>query len=202
MTSIITADIVNSRNKTPEIWLPMLKEVLNIYGNAPSAWEIYRGDSFQLEVKPEEALIAALLIKSTIKLIKGLDIRIAIGIGNKSYESNKITESNGSAFVNSGLCFEQLKKSNLAIKSPIEEFDIQMNLLFDLAQLTMNDWTSKSSEVIKTAIQNPTFTQKELANKLNKAQSTINASLKQSGYEELVKVVEYYKKKLKKYGLI
>jgi small nuclear ribonucleoprotein (snRNP)-like protein len=202
MTSIITADIANSRNRTPEIWLPMLKEVLNSYGTEPSTWEIYRGDSFQLEVKPKEALIAALLIRSTIKLIKGLDIRIAIGIGSKSYESNKITESNGSAFVNSGLCFEQLKKNNMAIKSPVEEFDIQMNLLLDLAQLTMNGWTSKSSEVIKTAIQNPTFTQKELANKLNKAQSTINASLKQSGYEELMKVVDYYKIKLKAYGII
>ena len=100
MTSIITGDIVNSKMNEPNVWIPLLKQALNLYGSEPKEWEIYRGDSFQLEIKPEKALEASILMKATIKTIKGLDVRLAIGIGDKTYNSEKITISNGTAFVN------------------------------------------------------------------------------------------------------
>ncbi|MBP8792949.1 MAG: transcriptional regulator [Lutibacter sp.] len=193
MTSVITGDIINSRNVNPNLWIPILKSVLNKYGVEPTQWEIYRGDSFQLEVPPKEALLACLLIKSTIKTTKELDVRLAIGIGEKSYSSEKVTASNGSAFVNSGECFEGLKKSILAVKSLNPEFDIRMNLVLDLAQLTINNWTQKSSEVVKISIENPKLTQKKLANLVNKTQSTISESLKIAGFEEVMKMENYYR---------
>lgn len=193
MTSVITGDIINSRNVHPKLWIPILKGVLNKYGIEPTQWEIFRGDSFQLELLPEEALLACLLIKSTIKTTKELDVRLAIGIGEKTYSSEKITASNGSAFINSGECFESMKKSILAIKSLNSEFDIQMNLLLDLAQLTINNWTQKSSEIVKISIENPNSTQSELAVLVNKTQSTISESLKIAGYEEVMKMETYYR---------
>ena len=52
MTSIITGDIINSRAiANPKHWMEPLKKVLSVYGNNPKAWEIYRGDSFQVEVR-------------------------------------------------------------------------------------------------------------------------------------------------------
>ena len=108
MTSIITGDIINSKGSSPKAWLPELKTILSHYGSNPVQWEIYRGDSFQLEVTPDKALEACILIKATIKQFKNLDVRLAIGIGNKTFDSEKITESNGTAFVNSGECFEAL----------------------------------------------------------------------------------------------
>lgn len=198
MTSIITGDIVNSRNAAPQLWISKLKNVLNNYGLEPTEWEIYRGDSFQLEVQPTEALLACLLIKATIKTISNLDVRLAIGIGEKSYDSEKITASNGSAFINSGECFEGLKKSILAIKSPYIEFDTHINLCLDLAQLTMNSWTKKSSEIVKISIENPNVTQKELAELVNKTQSTISESLKIAGFEEILKMESYYRNQISK----
>ena len=198
MTSIITGDIVNSRNAAPQLWISKLKNVLNNYGLEPTEWEIYRGDSFQLEVQPIEALLACLLIKATIKTISNLDVRLAIGIGEKSYDSEKITASNGSAFINSGECFEGLKKSILAIKSPYIEFDTHINLCLDLAQLTMNSWTKKSSEIVKISIENPNVTQKELAELVNKTQSTISESLKIAGFEEILKMESYYRNQISK----
>lgn len=198
MISIITGDIINSRNVTPHLWISKLKSVLSNYGLEPAQWEIYRGDSFQLELHPAEALLACLLIKATIKTISDLDVRLAIGIGEKTYTSDKITASNGSAFINSGECFESLKKSILAIKSSNTEFDVQMNLLLDLAQLTMNNWTRKSSEIVKIAIENPNITQKELAKLVNKTQSTISESLKIAGFEEILKMENYYRNQIVK----
>ncbi|SDX82007.1 SatD family (SatD) [Lutibacter oricola] len=193
MTSIITGDIVNSKKNEPSIWMPLLKQVLNLYGSEPKEWEIYRGDSFQLEIKPEKALEASILMKATIKTIKGLDVRLAIGIGSKTYSSEKITVSNGTAFVNSGECFESLKKSTLAFKSEDKNLDIQLNLLFDLAQLTMNSWTQKSSEIVKMVIENPNLNQKELAKMLNKTQSAISKNLKIAGYDEIIRMEKYYR---------
>lgn len=198
MTSILTGDIVNSKNTAPQLWMPLLTQVLNKYGCQPQQWEIYRGDSFQLEVSPEEALLVCILIKVTIKSIKGLDVRLAIGIGDKSYESEKVTASNGTAFVNSGECFEGLKKNLLAIKTPYEEFDIQMNLFFALAQLIINGWTKKSIEVIKILVENPNLTQIELAKILNKTQSAVSKSLKIAGFEEVMRMENYYRTQILK----
>ena len=193
MTSIITGDIINSKETNPEKWLKSLKDELRNYGNEPAQWEIYRGDSFQLEIAPEKALKACININATIRQFKTLDVRLAIGIGDKTYKSDKITESNGSAFVNSGECFEQLKKSTLAIQSPFNVFDNQINIMLDLAALTMNSWKPTTSKTIKIAIENPELNQIQLAKLLGKTQSNISESLKRAGYDEISKLLHYYK---------
>ncbi|MGB5418135.1 transcriptional regulator [Algibacter sp.] len=196
MTSIITGDIINSKKSTPENWLDALKTILKSFGNSPKTWEIYRGDSFQLEIEPKDALQACILIKATIKQFENIDVRLAIGIGDKTYQSKNITESNGSAFVNSGECFENLKKTTLAIKSPFESFDTTMNLMLDLAQLTINNWSSTSANLIKTTLETPNLTQNQLAEILNKTQGNISQGLKRGGYDEISKLLHYYKTKI------
>ena len=193
MTSIITGDIINSKTKLPEQWLEALKSILNNYGESPLIWEIYRGDSFQLEVNPKHALKACILIKAAIKQFENIDVRLAIGIGEKTYQSDKITESNGSAFVNSGECFENLKKTTLAIKSPFNEFDTSINIMLELAQLILNNWTSTSSKLIKTTLENPDLNQNQLAELLERTQGNISQGLKRAGFDEVSKLLQYYK---------
>ncbi len=198
MIAIITGDIINSRDVDAQQWMPELKKVLNKYGTEPRTWEIYRGDSFQIEISPNEALEAAILIKSTIKQYKPLDVRIAIGVGEKTYQSEKITESNGSAFIYSGESFEKLKKQTLTIQTIWKDFNQIMNLMFDLASLTMDNWTPNSSLIIKTAIESGSnINQKELAILLNKKQSNISTSLKRGGFYEIQKLLHYYQQEIK-----
>ncbi len=192
-TSIVTGDIINSRKYQSSEWLVTLKNALERYGKKPLQWEIYRGDSFQVEVQLKRALEAALYIKACIKQYKSLDVRMAIGIGEKNQGAIKITEANGSAFVNSGECFEHLGKNTLAIRSPWPEVDKEINLYLTLALLTINNWSSNASGIIKTAMEFPTLTQKELAKKLNKTQSTISESLSRTGYEEVMLLEERYR---------
>lgn len=196
MIAVITGDIINSRKGKVETWINPLKETLNQYGVEPKNWEIYRGDSFQLSLVPEKALLAAHHIKSTIKQTKTHDVRMAIGIGEEKYNSPKITESNGSAYINSGECFEELKKQTLAIKSNNKKLDQSLNIMFSLSLLTTNNWSSTVSEVIKAAIENPKKNQKEIAKLLNKSQSSISEALKRGGFEEIMKMNEFYKKNI------
>ena len=198
MVAVLTGDIINSkRGKTPS-WLSNLKGALTKFGEEPTHWEIYRGDSFQLEIAPSKALEAAIFIKAMIKKEKNLDVRIAIGIGDKTYASEQVTSSNGTAFINSGECFDTLKKINLAIKTPWAEFDEQLNLLFEFALLTINGWLPATATVVSAALDHKELSQKELAKALNKSQSSISEALSRAGYDEINKLIRTYNKKLKK----
>ncbi|WP_242918719.1 SatD family protein [Pontibacter liquoris] len=194
MTSIITGDIINSRKAgQPRVWLDVLKAELNQVGQEPKVWEIYRGDSFQVEVQEvADALKIAIKLKAAIKTVKGLDVRMAIGIGEKSFEAPKITEANGDAFVRSGRLFEQLKKDTLAISSPWPDVDAQLNLMLDLALLTMDNWTQNSAEIVKLSLELPEATQTELANKLGITQGRISDRQKRAGYDAIMRLEKHY----------
>jgi hypothetical protein len=194
MIAVITGDIINSTEKASVNWLKELKSVLSQYGNSPEKWEIYRGDSFQLKLTLEKAIIAAFHIKATIKQIKNKDVRMGIGVGKEDNISEKISESNGTAYRNSGLCFESLKKSNIVIKSNEANWDEPLNIMLELVLLIADKWTISQAELIKTSIENPDKNQNQLAKLLEKTQSTISISLDRSGYDGLQRVLEYYKK--------
>ncbi|MBD0724941.1 transcriptional regulator [Flavobacterium sp. L1I52] len=199
MKAVITGDIMGSRKLASAIWLPELKAVLSHYGSEPKDWEIYRGDSFQLLVPAEEALEIALCIKATIKQFKEIDVRMAIGVGAVDYLAEKITESNGEAFINSGECFEDLKKQTLGLKTPWEPMNATFAVVFPFMLMIADNWTSTSAEILKKAIENPEFNQSQLAESLNrKSQSSISSSLKRAGYEELKNMISFYKQQIQK----
>jgi hypothetical protein len=208
MTSIVTGDIIRSRKvDDPEKWMGPLKRLFNTLGSEPGVWQFFRGDSFQLEVKNvEDVLMIALKMKAAVKSVKELDIKIAIGIGGKNYNAPRITESNGEAFIYSGELFDKMKKKNLAIRTPWDEFDNQMNLYFDLAVLTMDRWTRNSAEIVKMSLDSPGITQRELGEKLGITQGRVSDRQKRAGFEEMLKLEkrfrELVRQNLKSYDTI
>ncbi len=190
---VITGDIINSRKSKPAVWLGKLKETLSEFGKEKTDWEIYRGDSFQLIVLQKEGLTAALVIKTALKST-GMDARIAIGLGEVDFKSSKVTESNGSAFVNSGKRFETLKKETLGIQTENEKFDRTFGVILSLVDLIISSWKPTTSEVVYTTLRNPGLNQSELAKMLNKkSQGTISSALKRAGFDEIKNVLELYK---------
>lgn len=199
ITSIITGDIINSRTSRVKLWLPVLKKTLARAGSSPQTWEIYRGDSFQLEVKnPADALMTAIRIKAQIKSIKNLDVRMAIGIGEKNFIANSITESNGEAFILSGEKLESLKqeKQNMAIKSRWANFDKEMNLYIRFALIAMDNWSTGAADLIKILSDNPEITQTKLATKLKITQSAVSGRQKRAYYNEVQDLEVLYREKI------
>tara|TARA_B110000902_G_C14217415_1_gene553760 strand:- start:383 stop:997 length:615 start_codon:yes stop_codon:yes gene_type:complete len=199
MTSILTGDIINSRKNDDNFWLKTLKEALNTFGKSPKYWQIYRGDSFQLEIENcESAFYAALKLKSHLKSTKNIDVRIGIGIGKKEFSVDKITESNGEAFINSGFAFDTyLKKQTIAIKTPWQELNEELNIAFDLALLTMDSWTKNSAEVFKLSLESENITQKEIANLLGITQGRVSERQKRAGFEPIMKLEKRFRKLIK-----
>ncbi|MTI88109.1 MAG: transcriptional regulator [Balneolaceae bacterium] len=203
MISVITGDIINSRSTEAEEWLSVLKEVLNQIGESPEVWEIFRGDSFQVEVKnPEDALLRAIQIKAAIKQIKSIDVRMCIGIGEKSYSAKRITESNGEAFIHSGEGFEKLKssKQTLSIVSPIVALDADMNLYLRLILIVMDNWTSRTAEFVYISL-GEDLLQEEIAGMLDISQSSVSERRQRSHIAEIMEVETHYRDKLRAYKL-
>lgn len=202
MKSTITGDIVHSRSvDKPEVWLNPLKDLFSKFGDSPDVWEIYRGDSFQLDVDPREALRVALLIKSVVKKQKStqLDARLAIGIGKKGdVLADRVSEATGEAFVYSGQLLDELKekKVHLGIKSPWESFDREFNMIFKLALIIMNSWTNNSAEVAELLFSVSGITQVEIAEKLGIAQSSVNDRIRRGAIYEIKEMEKYYREKL------
>ena len=199
-TSVITGDIIKSRKQTnPEIWISILKNALSTLESDKKYWGIYRGDSFQIEIRDfYKSFEAAVYIKSCIKMIKGLDVRLAIGIGNKTHQGNDVTESNGEAFVFSGETLESLKKEkqNLRIKTKDHKLNQELNLYFKLALVNMDHWTVNSAEIVKLSIENPNALQQKLAEQIGTKQDAVSKRQKRAGLENFLELDQMYRQKI------
>lgn len=198
MTSVITADIIGSRQQS-EHWVNNLKKILAPLGNTPSQWEIYRGDEFQIEVtNPEDALLTAILIKAQLRAIKS-DARMSIGFGDKTHNAERISESNGSAFIHSGELFETLKKQKvtLALRTGNIDFDEKFNLMLQLALTFMDSWLVQSAEFVALAIENPTLSQEELGQKLGINQAAVSRRQKRAQFDLVMNLDRYFRTQIK-----
>jgi hypothetical protein len=196
MKAVITGDIINSRNSKTFGWIDSLKTILSFYGKEPADWEIFRGDSFQLMLEPERALLAAFHIKAVMKAVDSLDVRMGIGVGDVAHQAARITESNGEVFVLSGSCFEGLKNQTVGVKTSDPQVDKPLNVMLRLARLVTDDWTSVVSHVIRAKIEHPQRNQKELAALLRKSQSSISDALKRGGWDEVMLLEEFYREQI------
>jgi ribosome biogenesis GTPase len=98
-----------------------------------------RQDYFQIEIgDPREALKKAFEIKALIKKVEPLDerkkistidVRLSIGIGEKTYAGESISESNGQAFINAGDKFDLLNKKGVIFQDAL--MDLYSHLGYD-----------------------------------------------------------------------
>jgi len=199
MIAIITGDIINSENHTSSEWLGILKGYLSKLGDTPINWEVYRGDEFQLKIDQKDALRAAIHTKALIKTIKGLDVRMGIGLGTETFRGVGVSESNGPAYHRSGRTFESLKedKLNLTIATGNGFFDDTLNLMLKMALHFMDDWSTVSAEIVALALDSPNASQSVMAEKLNIQQSAVSQRQKRARLDLVFELLDYYSKTLK-----
>lgn len=199
MIAVITGDIINSR-ALPDEWIGTLKGALEGLFGKNINWEIFRGDSFQVELNAKDALINAIYIKACIKVLKGADVRIGIGIGKKSINAEKVTEANGEAFINSGHAFDTLKtnKVNMAIITPWPKVNEELNLFIKLALIAMDGWGQITAEMVKYAIENQNTKQDKIAKISGRSQSSVSEALKRARFTEIMELENRYRSQITK----
>lgn len=199
MQAVITGDVINSQKEESKRWINALEKAVGEDFKNPKKWELFRGDEFQYFIEnDEDAFSVAVKIKSKVKEIKGLDVRMSIGIGHRDAETDKVSVSTGSAFVNSGRNFETLKKDkiNLIINSGNVTFDEDLNLICKWALQTMDNWSAADAETVYEILCNPTITQEQLAVKLNISQSSVSQRFTRANIDLVLKTDAYYRKKV------
>lgn len=200
ITSVITGDIIKSRQQAnPEVWIKVLKAALSTLEPDTKYWEVFRGDSFQIEIRDiYKSFESALYIKACIKMLKDLDVRLAIGIGEKTYEGNDVTESNGEAFVFSGVTLEMLKKEkvNLKIKTSNEILNQDLNVSFKLALIAMDNWTINSAEIVKLHLENQHKIQEQLAEMIGINQNAVSKRMKRANLDDILEFNHLYRQKI------
>lgn len=214
MIAVLKGDIIHSRKlSNPEPWLIPLQDLFSLWGDTPKNWDLVWGDFFQVEIpNPEEALQKAMLIKALIKKTQSpnsgkisspVDVRMAIGIGEKTYSGAKITESSGPAFFFSSERFDRLKKDrvNLAIQSPWEDLDQEINLLLDFAGVIMDNWSISSAELMEIVLNQPSITQAEIGEKLGIKQNSVSGRWNRTHGDKFLKLEEFYRLKVQQLAL-
>lgn len=212
---VITGDIIDST----QIEINMRAELLSVikdtvadigkYINSKVEVEIYRGDSFQILISnPIEALRVAILVRlgiqyRTPQIEKNRsknkwDARISLGIGDITFHSNSIVESDGEAYRNSGREFDQLGKNDrFAIRTPWEELNEELKVSSKFADIMINGWNNSQIEVNYHYLLEQ-ISQKELARKIFLSPQALSKRIIGSKVEAIELFIQRYERIIKK----
>lgn len=186
--SVITGDLVNSRQLDTTHYITGLNALLSQLQRATliERFEIFRGDAFQAVAEPQSGLLLAVYIRIALRAMdsRHWDARIAVGLGSDQGQ----TAGYGSAFVNSGQALDALMKNcRLALKNDNEQTNA---IVSDLLPM-LDHVISRLSQIEAQVVQARFFadTSQEVAEKLQKAASTVSATLKRAAYEEMMRFI-------------
>ncbi|HOW39512.1 MAG TPA: hypothetical protein PL123_03140 [Bacteroidales bacterium] len=203
--AVITADIVNSKALSNEMLNRLTDRLKNLINtNNAKFLSFYRGDSFQCYcVDPWPAFNLALKLRCETNLFRETagvetDLKISLGIGEINSPVTNISTAMGKAFIISGEELEKLdsRQRRFIIRSGNEEINIAFDAISFFTDYLFSDLTVKQAEVLQHLLKNRTQT--EIANLLDKSQSTINRHVQALGWGEMEHLLDIYKRCIQK----
>ncbi|MEO0897281.1 MAG: SatD family protein [Bacteroidota bacterium] len=212
--AVMTGDIVDSSLLTHQERASLLQLLDVVFAEikeeekaVKKSFEIFRGDSFQgLLNDPGPALRLALKIR--LKLIadkekmhpNDWDARIAIGIGEVSYQAEYVSTSDGPAFRYSGPILDEMKREDrIKITSFDAEFNEEMKVSCSLLDAVSSRWTSRQAAVMLEAMKG--LKQGEIAAKLGISQPAISKMLTISHWDALESMMKRYETLVNRFTL-
>jgi len=199
--SVVTGDIANSTSIAADKRVELIEQVsalIKSWVAKPEDAEIFRGDSFQLLFDDvAEALKRSIQIRCWLKSYQDgpgnapLDARLSIGIGDIAYFGKSVLDADGEAFHLSGRAFAEMKATQnfLQLSTNDQQLNKQLNIILNLANIIISQWTKNQAEVIFLLLEGKT--QQEMADELKIAQSAVNNRIKLSRWKEIDKTMRY-----------
>jgi DNA-binding CsgD family transcriptional regulator len=186
--SVISGDLVNSRRLDTANYISGLQGLLKRLQqtNQIQRFEIFRGDAFQAEAKQEDGLLLAVYIRIALKAMDAAawDARIAVGLGSKQTQP----AGYGSAFVNSGAALDAMTKNcRLALKTDNDRTNAIVSDLLPMLDHVIGRLSQAEARIVQARIF--AGSNAEVALRLQKAASTVSATLKRAAYEEMMRFI-------------
>ncbi|MCK0752758.1 hypothetical protein [Chromohalobacter japonicus] len=182
---VLTGDIVGSRRINDQTRLDQaLESALGLLESQYGACvDRYRGDGFQVALRsPVQTMTAAVLTRAALirhspSRRETWDARIAVAIGSGHLpKTGRFASANGEVYVRSGQALDALSEGDTRFALSLPEPDDTLALLTRFADATLQGWTHNAAEVMYWQLQHAE-TQKALAKRLGRAQSTIHQRL-------------------------
>jgi hypothetical protein len=232
--AIITGDLIGSSKYGPgqrETAIRTLKQTLE-EEREPGAktvlrYEMYRGDSAQIEVlQVEKALALAILLRAALKkmpygpkdgdtgagkhagkapAVSGrsyADIRLAVGIGEAAFGQARVVEADGEAYRLSGRTLDAMKKKGqkLIIQSAEETFNQEYEVQCKLLDVIIDKWSTAAAEVVFWLLKG--LKDIEIAEHLGISQPAVSFRKKTAGWEAINLMIQGFESKIIKAGWV
>ncbi|WP_280569060.1 hypothetical protein [Chromohalobacter sp. 296-RDG] len=182
---VLTGDIVGSRRIKDHTRLDQaLESALGLLESQYGACvDRYRGDGFQVALRsPAQVMTAAVLARAALirhspSRRETWDARIAVAVGPGHLpEAGRFASANGEVYVRSGQALDALSEGDTRFALSLLKPDDTLALLTRFADAIIQGWTHNAAEVTYWQLQQAE-TQKALAERLERAQSTIHQRL-------------------------
>jgi hypothetical protein len=198
--AVIIADIVNSSLLGRGSLNALQKSLGKVFNAGEILFGFYRGDSFHALCDAPVALKTTCLLRTLAIQAskdsgeKGIDIRMAIGIGKIEAPIKNLATAKGEAFIMSGREMDGMEKEGprLSIRCADVTADMGMAAIALFVDFILKKMTIKQSLVVHELLQGAT--QVETAKKLRKSQSTVSKHANAAGWNELARLLEIYEK--------
>jgi hypothetical protein len=203
LVGVITGDLINSSGLNADQKNNLQVGLSNFLENNRDVLlpiQFYRGDSFQLMVTKEKAVMIAVIIEAIILSNTGTWARISVGIGTTSkITPGNVLQSEGEAFQLSGHQMDKMKEEGRLMKIAIDSRQFQPILAAAFYLVESIIWNWKPGQATVIALIPTCKTQKEIAEKLNITSAAVSKAIKTSnwptiesflnGYEETIKEI-------------
>lgn len=189
---VITADIVDSEQLSPEVFSKIREIIAHIEQLSAGKYEYFiRGDSIQI-VLQTNALREVILLKTVLQFSLGVKIRASIGIGRINGLSERLSDSNGEAFTLSGRGLDLMKKESKYLTINVLDDDVKAEWQIHAAVLDYFEasQTANQAIVIYWLLQNKT--QVEIAEIAGISQPSVNKRIHSSGWKIIQQILQRY----------
>jgi len=190
--AVLTGDIVKSTslglNERAALFAGLKSgaAAVEVLQAAPSRYERFSGDGWQMLVQPNLALRACLLMRAYIRQeSKAFETRISVGVGAvEPLSPEGLGASDGPAFQASGRGLRALKGAQYFTTNTDEQ------PVFILADEISKRWTQAQARVLAYALMRPRPTQQSVASKVGISQQSVRNHLSAAGEPALLAALE------------
>jgi len=153
----------------------------------------YRGDSLQVTLSKNRvyALSVALQLQSFL-LMEEFKIRLALGIGEISFQSKDVITSDGSAFQLSGPLLDDIKKRNalIGVTAVNNDFAAEWKVHGESLNFLLQRLSAAQAEALYHLLQNKK--QEEIAKTLKITQPSVHQRLQAAGAQVFTSIIQRF----------
>ena len=195
--AVITGDIANSQhlsgsdlNHVLHVLTRELEKQVALFNGQ---FDVFRGDAFQAVIpRAQYSMQVAICIRLALKATTpSTDVRISVGLGEVSFDHDKVKTGNGEAFVRSGRALDKLKSQYLAFTSDDDGFNKHASLLTAFVDNHITSLTQTQAQTLLAYLCAKDKGHENIAKILAKTRSNVTRILNASQYHLISDYLAY-----------